>query len=878
MPHTLRNRATLLCVCFFLACAFALGLRSAHPAEARLQAVADANISSHASEINRNYGRSSRIRIKGIEMMLLVRFDTAPIQGWTVDKAALFVHAAGPHMLKTLGVSTVAVDWVEGEGRAAEEKSGATFMWADVGRRAWGGPQSDFTDAAFTARNTRVHYADVQERDGGWLEIGLPPSFVHDLADGVSFGLAVADEKGQTRANNDVHSREQSGFAPYLLVTGTPTGRVASAPKVVPPPPPAPPLPAALKAPDVVTWPGGEPPLRDDRLRVWAYGDCEKAHPVSGNLLEEVGPEQYAKDLSGDYRKRNVVWDGAASTVHLSAARNEFVAFHLCVEAATGPLLNVRVAPPVFDRIPPANVAVFKNWCVKDGDWFPEVAVPLEGSFSIPDSRNRIEGQRNQSLFVEILVPADIPAGEHAGRLRIEADGVKSFELPIRLVVWNFALPDNLSFDVDLNAYGPPGDADMELKFHRMAHAHRATLNILGYNQSGRANPAYAPPLEGQGKDIRVADWSEFDRRHGRYFDGSAFADLPRKGVPLTHAYLPFHEGWPCDIRKHYRYTPAAAAYPDVIAEHALKALPIEEAFDDDFKDAFVSVVRQFAAHFREKGWTRTEFHFYLNNKYYFKDPRQGGRGSSWWLLDEPMHRDDWLALRFFARMFKNALSTQPSAPQSPNAQTLSARALPAESRTPNPLFIFRADISRPQWQRDWLDGLVDLMCVSKAFFQKNARCLDFKRAQGARFWHYGTGNDIRATNLTAEAWGLKAYLAGADGFLPWNSLGGDASFDKPTPTAILYPGARFGLDGPLASLRLKAFRRSQQDVEYLVLLAQKMKWNREQTAAAVAPLLDLAARTHEAFTDDAGRTVFDRLSSDQFARLRAALSVCLSH
>jgi hypothetical protein len=167
-------------------------------------------------------------------------------------------------------------------------------------------------------------------------------------------------------------------------------------------------------------------------------------------------------------------------------------------------------------------------------------------------------------------------------------------------------------------------------------------------------------------------------------------------------------------------------------------------------------------------------------------------------------------------------------------------------------------------------------MCVSREFFAKNERCMAMRRAQGIWFWHYGTGNDIRASNLAGEAWGLKVYLAGGDGFLSWQSLGGDGSFDKPTPTTILYPGERFGVAGPLASLRLKAFRRGQQDVEYLALLAAKRGWSREQLAAAVAPLLDLRAQTRKAFADDAGQTILENLGSEQFARLRAGVAAAI--
>ena len=831
-------------VLFTLVCAVA-----ATADTAKLPAVADTNLSAHSSERDFNYGASSHIRLKGIEMLMLAKFDTAPVRGWTVEKASLFLHAARAHQLKTIGVSTMATDWVEGVGRGSRADGGATFTWADFGRRRWDGEQSDFTDAALTAAGTLVHYADLREHDGGWFEVEVPPQFVHALINGDSHGLAITDEKGQTRANNNVHSREQSGFAPYLLVTGRPTGLTLPPKRIVAPAPLPKPSPSPLPAAKIAGWLGGEPPVRGGQMRVWAFGDCEKAHPISGNLLEEVAAADYGKSPAGEYRRRNVVWDGATSTIHLAGARNEFVAFQLCVEATSGDLRNIRIEASV----PGARIEVFKNWYVRDGDWFAEVAAPLQGAFSIPDPLNKMPGQRNQSLLVDVYIPHDMPAGSRFGCVRISADGVAPFEIPISLAVRPFALPDTLSFDVDLNGYGTPADADWELKLHRLAHAHRATLNLLGYNQAGRADAAAVPPLDGSGRALRVRDWTAFDRRFGRYYDGGAFADMPRRGVPLAHAYLPFGEGWPSDIHQHYRYKPTTTAYPDLIAEHALRAPPIEEAFDPQFKDEFVAVLRQFAGHFRAKGWQRTQFQFYLNDKYYFKDPKQGGRGSSWWLLDEPMHRDDWLALRFFGRMFKQAI---------------------AES--PNPNFIFRADISRPQWQRDWLDGLVNLMCVSSEFFRKNELCMAMKR-QGIGFWHYGTGNDIRRSNLTGEAWGVKAYLAGGDGILPWNSLGGDSAFDKPTPTAILYPGARFGLDAPLASLRLKALRRSQQDVEYLALLAAKRGWDRAQLAAALAPLLDLTARTQQSSADDAGRTVFDHLTSEQFARLRASVAAALA-
>jgi len=81
---------------------------------------------------------------------------------------------------------------------------------------------------------------------------------------------------------------------------------------------------------------------------------------------------------------------------------------------------------------------------------------------------------------------------------------------------------------------------------------------------------------------------------------------------------------------------------------------------------------------------------------------------------------------------------------------------------------------------------------------------------------------------------------------VPWLTIGSDANFEKPEPTAILYPGKRFGINGPAASLRLKVWREAAQDAELLIALGKRNGWNREQLAAALASMrgLDLDANT----------------------------------
>ena len=258
--------------------------------------------------------------------------------------------------------------------------------------------------------------------------------------------------------------------------------------------------------------------------------------------------------------------------------------------------------------------------------------------------------------------------------------------------------------------------------------------------------------------------------------------------------------------------------------------------------------------HFREKGWTDTTFQLYLNNKYYWRRPEQGGEGSSWWLLDEPFHRDDYLAIAFYGRLMEAGVRDA------------------GDVR-----FQFRIDISRPEWQRGMLDGLTGLSCVSRAFFGKNRLLRRRLRDRGELIWNYGHANRLNASNLDMRAWAWTVWLMGGDGLLPWNTIGQNGSWRKLDPLAVLYPGAPVGIQGPVASTRLKALRRGQQDVELLALLAECEGWSRERVAEAVLSEMEIEAEQEEAFVDDAGQVTFSGVSVGAFSSVakRVAKTIC---
>ena len=107
--------------------------------------------------------------------------------------------------------------------------------------------------------------------------------------------------------------------------------------------------------------------------------------------------------------------------------------------------------------------------------------------------------------------------------------------------------------------------------------------------------------------DRRLAlDWPAWDRRFGPLLDGSAFADLPRKGVPVE------------------RLLPAAARELADARWTAITTATTGPTGPSPSRTAGRSSRprRRIAEHFRAKGWTETLFQGFLNNKVDFKAPR----------------------------------------------------------------------------------------------------------------------------------------------------------------------------------------------------------------------------------------------------------------
>jgi hypothetical protein len=586
--------------------------------------------------------------------------------------------------------------------------------------------------------------------------------------------------------------------------------------------------------------PGGPLVAQDDEkpakdAAVWVLPDTDKVHPITGNLLSE-GEEIYSglTPSKGEYRVRNSVWDASTNTVKLSAGRNEFVSFQVVLEKGREDLHKIFVNATDLigskERISAdANVRLFKELYVPlKGSWYPDALLPFEIAgatpFDLPDYSGPVRGQRAQPIWVDIYVPHDLPAGTYTGQIMVlHRNTNRQAVLRVELEVAGFTLPDKLGLDVDLMNYGflniERGWPDLvqdssrhraiEREFFRMAHAHRTTFAVVPYNHDGSIPKGQKPELAGAGEGIRVPDWSSWDDRYGPVLSGEAFADLPRSREPVAHFFLPYNLMWPSDMRNWNT--------PTYRTEH----LRVSEAL---------------RKHFAAKGWTRTLYEIYYNHK--------EGYNFFPWNLDEPTRDKDLDALRSLGSILNDSF---PAADPVKVAYRLDIGHFHCENVSDCQL---PKETSRTV--TDILSPYVRLWNIGAAHYFANLPEVRKLKAAGKTVYFYGSTPQVAEPLMAGVLWGWRGYKYEADGVCLWNATDwGDWDTDAPPAdpytnaggryagaSMIFYPGSKFGYDGPLPSIRLKAMRRGLQDFEYLRLTERSGKKNRQELVELSEKLL----------------------------------------
>lgn len=544
---------------------------------------------------------------------------------------------------------------------------------------------------------------------------------------------------------------------------------------------------------------------------------------------QKIIPAQNAK-----YLAQNHLWNSAERRITLHAPRGAWCGFQLASqrpvdgidcrvewEDALGKLPGLRTECSRYGLVPGPSEAI------------PDPLIPMSQGTNIAKWTLGQNGElpgKSQSWLVESYVPKQAPAGTYRGKLIMERSSERT-EIEILLRVYDVVLPDRLSFLPEMNCYDLP---ENDIDYYRLGNRHRVVLNRLPYFQNGRLAVDRCPTWRnGQ------MDWQAYDAHYSNLFNGRAFADLPRGEVPIECFYLPMHENWPSPMEGNYN----GGYWAD-------------RSFPQSYRQAFASAVEQCADHFQSKGWHETRFHVYLNNKVDFKQ-RGWSRGSSPWLLDEPANFQDYWALNYFALASKEGR-------------------LRSEQKRPGyaAKVLFRADISRPQWQRDTLDGLSEYYVISfSSFHEYRPLVLERKFRDAQTVVVYGGNNPIGTSNCMAVIWSWDAWCQGADGIVPWQTIGNANSWTKVDELSLFYPHPTDPKRDPIPSIRLKAYCYGQQDVELLTQLAAKSGVNRYAFGDWLRPQwnLNVTLRADGQYNEPAAWNDYSDIDTPRIHQMRVA-------
>ncbi len=418
----------------------------------------------------------------------------------------------------------------------------------------------------------------------------------------------------------------------------------------------------------------------------------------------------------------------------------------------------------------------------KKNQYYPDVLIPaqidsLNHRLHIPSSPLLPEKSQWEVLFVEV------PVNHSPLQVTFSQNG-QFYWVDIRVLPYS---RPSLNFLFNFNEYGdkylrpflqkelvPARLLTIERQIFQLFRDHYGELNPLPYkSQKGTLRKGMGPKIINDDLLHPKLDWTQFDRRFGPLFDGSAFPDRQ----PIAHFYLPFNPNWPAPFK-------------------------LYSSDRETYEAIWNAFAREFIRHFKEKQWTNTQFFVYMNQK-------PSPKNNIPWHLDEPKGVKDYKALRYFANLTHRVFS---------QAQPLKIQ--------------FRMDISHFYCQKhrgnpqkdfringgwDILAPVVDSWFISIHSLQSITARLKARELMdmGKAVWVYGNTPGIDEPGYLALQSVFFAFNEGWQGMLIWKTFNFSGK-PRNGRDCIAYILPLQGNPTLMPSLRLKLLREGYQLMEIL--------------------------------------------------------------
>lgn len=558
----------------------------------------------------------------------------------------------------------------------------------------------------------------------------------------------------------------------------------------------------------------------------------------------------------------NNVWNG--STVTITGAHNEEVSFNLVLEnASSSPVTNVTVT---FDTlsgpngaqihsVPATQNGVF-DWTQRPielfyvryvqirglsffgygkwderqvpvrfqrpysgegsgiGGWtnrpdhdkfYPDATVPIEAVQTF-----NIQPRTNQSIWVDIYLPKGVPAGNYGGNVVVRENGVVARTIPVVLVVEPFALPDipaaktMINFDqtdimwryvTGYRGYANWMSSDgariarITDRYFKLFHRHKLTL--IGENEC----PANDRPCD-----------TSLPRLTGSLYNANSGYDGPGVNTPDGVFSIGTYGTW------------GAATY----------GVP---GWKYD-KQLFWQHTNNYTNWFQQN-LPGTDYFLYLEDE----PPSQDfGTVNTWgqWIKQNPGPGKNMSSLVTYP--FTLASRDMPDVDIPVMAGGVGAcLTVPCDNTSLNQTWAnyYRTSPRHKTWAYNaGRPGTGTFMTEDDGVAPRMIPWAQYKMQIGRWFYWYANVNTPWDFYQQAVTWGDNQFYDFVTGMTGNNGTSnGDGLIVYPGGT--IYPGqTNYQLDGPIASIRMKEWRRGIQDVDYLTLAA---KYDPAATAAVVS-------------------------------------------
>ncbi len=412
--------------------------------------------------------------------------------------------------------------------------------------------------------------------------------------------------------------------------------------------------------------------------------------------------------------------------------------------------------------------------------YYPDIAVPLE-----LESPFEISKGQNQCIWTDIFIPKSSPPGLYTGHIDISSTENSTIQIPVELTVRNFTLPDKPSLktmlvlgyeDINQRYLGEqyPSEAsklDMSRqildKHFQLAHRHRISLIAAEPDAQDQPNPNWLP------------------RFSGKLFTASKGYDGPGIGIGNKIYSIGTYGSWDWKNEGESGMRMHTDAWVNWFDEHAPNV------------DYFLYLIDESNNFPQIEQWAR-----WIKN-----NPGPGHKIPSFATMD-----------------LLDGINNTPSL-DIPCAATYHATASEVETAAQQILSNPDQHLCQYNGMRPNMgtfateDDGIALRVTAWSQFKKG---IDFNWF----YWHStyynnfqgGTGEtDVFNSAFTFGAISGQDPIAGETG---WNYSNGDGVLFYPG-TDKLYPAESYELAGPIASLRLKHWRRGIQDGDYLTLAAE---------------------------------------------------------